>query len=601
MATIVPFSFDSNNTDNNNTTFLNSDILVGNTDDTRASSYLKSHSRLLPFSIEITDKIISYAYYLDAPHVIPNTEYYLDRINNADNGNNEPFDKKVKISSSSKNLMSGRCSNLNNLTLVNSGFHYLCLQYQYKYCKFIRSFSFNKFLLNLMKTNDLGNYVKTLDFQEFTAIGLGKSVESIFKIPNLTSITLLECLKLCSQNLETLLLNESIDTDINLDILHFIFNNLKNLKSLDFCGSSNDNFIEYFNNLDIQNDLVKIQNLSFHECLNFPTITFDKILLRVPNLKKLDLSHTQITLKSLNKFLNKNIRLTHLSLRKCSQLGSITEFIKFLKNPSICGSNETDMDSESDEISGSNSGLVWLNIQHCFSSDALTSERLGHIIEIIVNGSPNLKYLNLNGYGNLSGDHLLKIGEKLQNLESLNVSDINLDFNDFNDLEILRNLNLLSDLKFLDLSSSLWSFTHLKNVIEVLENVEVFEVKPFLTDKLSNNFKVKVYRKNDEAIDEIWRVYNNKGISRRGWIHKISSYQENELYDNYENEIAGVRLVEWDTESGDLILRKVLKVDWLGLACVKINCNDSESSTHEVEFGSDTSVRGLYKYYSLNV
>lgn len=609
MATLPPLSLFSNSTNNSqnsqqhnlnniNNNYLNSDITLSNTDDVFSLSQI---SKLFPFSVEITDKIIGYAYYMDAQHVVKSGEETNNSLSN-----------KISISSSAKNTTGSRFSNLNNLMLVNSGFHFLCLQYQYKYCKFIRSFNFRKFLLNLINTPYLGNYVETLDFQEFTAVGLGKSIESICQIPNLTSATLLKCLTLCSKNLKTLLLNESIDIDINFEVLNFIFNNLPNLKSLDFCGSSNDNFIDYFNNIVIDQDLVNLENLSFHECLNFPTITFDKILQRTPNLKKLDLSHTQITIKSLLQFMNPNIKLTHLSLRKCTQLGTITDLIRLLQHPAVCGNieeadsihnddGEMEIKDDDDETKVSSAQrLRWLNIQHCFSSDTLTRDRLDQIIKIISTGAPDLKYLNLNGFANLNANHVEKICENLKNLESLSICDVKLDPTDINDLNILSKFNDLPKLKFLDISNGLYNFTGLRNLITTLHNIEMFEVRPSLTDNLNHVFQVG---------DQYWRVFNNKGISRRCWIHKLNNLNENTLYDNYENEMSGARLMEWDS-NGNIIFNKIKKVDWLGLACVKINLVENEFNTiynkefddkYDNDFGNDLSVRGLYKYYSLNV
>lgn len=576
-----------------NLKILNSDIcIVDNNNNDINNSLNLNLNDLLPFSVEITEKIIAYAYYLDSPHIVQediedynNDDNYLDSYYDDSNyyNNSNNADLKIAIPNSAKNITksNNRSSNLNNLMLVNSKFYLLCLPYQYKYCDFIRSFSFHKFLSNLINTNELGNFVEFLDFQEFTAVGLGKSKESIFKIPNLTNETLLKCLKFCQKNLHTLLLNESIDSDINFEVLNFIFNNLKNLKNLDFCGSSNDDLINYFEKLEIKSNL-KIENLSFHECLNLPNSIYIKIFPFLPNLKRLDLSHTQINLKTLNEFLlNDSIKLSHLSLRKCSQLGTFNEFIKFLKNKSICGT-----------IENPNNELHWLNIQQCFSSDILTNNRLDLIIDIIIQGSKNLKYLNLNGFANLNDDHLIKICKNLIHLESLSICDINL-----NNLNLLNEINLLKNLKFLDISSKITNFNKLKDLMIIINNVEIFEIKPFLSDDLAH---LLILNKNNE--NQYWRVYNNKGTSRRCWIHKVKSKLESKLIDNYESDEAGVRLVEWDINTGGLILNKVKRVNWLGLACVKINCCPNvDYAQQDDDFGNDFSVRGLYKYYSLNV
>lgn len=578
---------------------LNSDVILNNT-----HQVLDLINDLLPFSIEITEKIIAYAYYLDAPNVLHD---------------DETTQSTISIPSSATNLTKngGRFNNLKNLILVNSGFHFICLQFQYKYCNFVRSFNFSKFLFNLINLNQLGDYIRVLDFQEFTAVGLGKSIESIYKIPNLTSKTLLKCLQLSAKNLNTLLLNESIDNDINLDILSFIFNDLKNLKSLDFCGSSNLKFIDYFNELEIKNEKLNLVNLSFHECLNLPLIAFEKLLSITPALKKLDLSHTQITLKSLNQFLNRQIRLSHLSLRKCTQLGTINEFINFLKHPSICnikerkeqdeGQGETELEEDDEEERQSN--LIWLNIQNCFSSDTLTSEKLDEILDILTVGAFNLEYLNLNGYANVNGNHIKKISENFLNLKSLSISDLNLDYNDVNDLNIVKELNSLANLRYLDFSSNIFNFTTLKNLINSLNYIEVFEIKQYLSTNLSHCFKISkindqlnYFLIEDYSNIEYWRVFNNKGISRRCWVHKLINFDDCKYYDNYENETTGGKLIEWDIANGNLILKLIKRVNWLGLACVKINCfEDEEFSEFDNKFCNDSTVRGIYKYYSLNV
>ncbi|CAI8498017.1 unnamed protein product [Pichia kudriavzevii] len=199
----------------------------------------------------------------------------------------------------------------------------------------------------------------------------------------------------------------------------------------------------------------------------------------------------------------------------------------------------------------------------------------------------------MNGYANVNTDHLLKISENFRNLESLSLSDLNINYWDFKDLEILKNLSNIQNLKFLDFSNSLYNFTNLKTIIEHT-NVLVLEVKPRLSDLLSHIFQVK---------SQFWRVFNNKGISRRCWVHLLNNIKESEYFDNYENEMSGSRLVEWNS-NGDLVLRKIKKVDWLGLACVKVNCFSDpcdENSEIDKDFGNDKSVRGLYKYYALNV
>ena len=217
----------------------------------------------------------------------------------------------------------------------------------------------------------------------------------------------------------------------------------------------------------------------------------------------------------------------------------------------------------------------------------------------------------MNGFANINGSHIVKISESFPHLESLSVRDVNLNFSDYTDLDTIKTLNRLSQLKFLDVSASLYGFAMLKNVVTALDNVVMFEVAPSVSDNISHVFKIITYKEdtpysfiNDAANEDVqyWRAFNNKGSSRRSWIHRVQSMEDSKLYDNYENEISGSRLIEWDTQNGGLLLPKMKRLNVLGLACSKVDCCDDVGyAWMDSDFGNDLSVRGLYKYYSLNV
>lgn len=520
MATFAPSQQDLQ-------AFFNGETQIfENTED--AQKYVQNNFSLTPFSVEILDKIVECAYYLDNP------------------------EKKH----------ANRNANLKNLMLVNSTFYSLCMPYTYRYGSFVRSNMFYSFLLTLMKKPALGKFVEGLDFQEFTAVGLGRSGRMLSQIQNLTERTILKCLEL-TPNLKQFLSSESIEGDISPQIVHCLFNSLPKLESIDFCGSSGFNFVHSFDNLSVINMNYQIKRLSFHDCTDFNAKALRGILPRLPNLERLDLTHTRVVASDLAAGLNKNCRLTHISLSKCSNIGVTHSFMNLLINhPSI-----------------NNRELVWLNLQNDYSVALLKSEAITYLLEHLK--CTNLRYLNLNGYSEINEGHLEIITRRFAKLESLSVSHLQKDA-DF------RILGRLENLKFVDLASNLDTRPA---VVEFLRDcpktVVAIEIRDTLADQLPEILIVR---------DQMWRVHNSNGQSRRVWIHRVDSRNDAHLYDLFYDS-----RIFFNIETGEQDDGEFKKPLFLKYALHKVNCSSQLTGEEDERvFPNSFCERGLYRYYALH-
>lgn len=491
-------------------------------------NYMQPSLSMTPFSVEILNKIVEYAYYLDNP------------------------DKKHV----------NRTANLKNLMMVNSVFFSLCLPYTYKYDSFVRSNMFYSFLLTLMKKPALGKLVEVLDFQEFTAVGLGRSGRTLSQIQNLTERTILKCLEL-TPNLREFLSSESIEGDISPQIVHFLFNNLPKLESIDFCGSSGLNFVHSFDNLSVDNMNYQIKRLSFHDCTDFNAESLRAILPKLPNLERLDLTHTPVVASDLATGINRDCRLSHISLSKCSNIGATHSFINLLINhPSI-----------------NHKGLVWLNLQNDYSVALLKSQAITYLLEHLK--CTNLRYLNLNGYSEINESHLEIITRRFPHLESLSISHLQKD-SDF------RILSRLENLKFVDLASNLDTRP---TVVEFLrdcpKSIDAIEIRDTLSDQLPDILIVR---------DQMWRVHNSNGQSRRVWIHKVDSRSDAHLYDLFYDS-----RIFFNIETGEQTDGEFKKPLFLKYASHKVNCcSQLTGEEDERVFPNSFCERGLYRYYALH-
>ena len=257
-----------------------------------------------------------------------------------------------------------------------------------------------------MKYPTLGQFVEFMDFQIFTSIGLGRTGRMNQEIQMVTSKTILQALEL-TPNLIEFLASENIQDDLDEHVLNYLFNNSPKLQALDFCGASSESFVSAFqkliindpiNELDddevvVKSSLENLFKISFHDCSNLTPDVFIKILPHLPNLRRLDLTHTSITSTILNTYLPHSIELTHISLAKCSKL-TTKDLINFLTNhPAVC-----------------NNLLTWLNLQ-------IDSNMVSPLNEVYLYytlkhlKAENLRYLNLGG---------LPLNEKILRLIKVN-------------------------------------------------------------------------------------------------------------------------------------------------------------------------------------
>ncbi|ODV87252.1 hypothetical protein CANARDRAFT_194302 [[Candida] arabinofermentans NRRL YB-2248] len=501
--------------------------------------------KLSPLPFELMDKIFRYTYFNDIEKV-----YSI-------NSNIKSFAKSI--------------------SLVNSEFYLLSLKYIYKYANFTRSTSFDKFLKNLLQNPYIGNYVQFLDFSEFTSVGLGRTGQMMQDIQMVTETTIMDCLSL-TPNLREFLACESIQNDLNHQIINYLFNTLTKLESLDFTGCNGYNFVQSFKNLKL-NENYSLKKLSFHDCTDLNHEFYIELLKNLKNLERLDLMHTLITTKILTS-LNENSRLTHLSMARCSRLGTTRELIEFLtKHPTV-----------------SNGSLRWLNLE---VDTNIASPFNQHTLSFLLRNmnAPRLRYLNLSGI-EVNFKHLELIVEKFEKMESLVLahSQISID-------ELIQFLKLCKNLKFIGLTGNKnitrWSLDNYK-LLTACPTLLAIEVDYKVCEVLDETSKkLKIFNSETNNI-EIWKSFNNSGQGRRAWIFKLNDEQlKKELKGqplNFNNNI-----IYFDINTGEKIFQKIKFPTFLKYASRKINCSKGLFKSIEINtFPVDFSERGLYKYYSLN-
>lgn len=538
-------------------------------------------SPLLSLPLEILYQIIEIVYYDDNTTSI--------------NSNLENFSKTIPLLLKSLNTIS--------------------LRFLYKYANFNRPHSFDKFLQNLIKYPTLGQFVEFMDFQIFTSIGLGRTGRMNQEIQMVTSKTILQALEL-TPNLIEFLASENIQDDLDEHVLNYLFNNLPKLQALDFCGASSESFMSAFqkliindpiNELDddevvLKSSLENLFKISFHDCSNLPPDVFIKILPHLPNLRRLDLTHTSITSTILNTYLPHSIKLTHISLAKCSKL-TTKDLINFLTNhPAVCQNL-----------------LIWLNLQ-------IDSNMVSPLNEVYLYytlkhlKAENLRYLNLGGLP-LNGKILRLIKTNFTHLESLSLSHSSIELNDVNEY-----LNENKSVRYLDLTGckkiTRWNLTHIlkANYDSPLSAIEfdyklLFELTSGEFVKIlplqSSNMNLLSYETKEP---EIWKFYDNEG--RRSWIYKIvpGDPNYNSILNNNNKALANSNLTFYDLETGEKIVQRVKKPEFLKYASRKVNCsigyfnlnmvkkkNYIQNKLNENIWPVEFSQRGIYNYYSLNI
>mmetsp|Transcript_3136 Transcript_3136/g.3511 ORF Transcript_3136/g.3511 Transcript_3136/m.3511 type:complete len:594 (-) Transcript_3136:26-1807(-) len=510
-------------------------------------------------------------------------------------------------------------SNLENFSktipLLLKALNTISLRFLYKYANFNRPHSFDKFLQNLIKYPTLGQFVEFMDFQIFTSIGLGRTGRMNQEIQMVTSKTILQALEL-TPNLIEFLASENIQDDLDEHVLNYLFNNLPKLQALDFCGASSESFMSAFqkliindpiNELDdeevvLKSSLENLFKISFHDCSNLTPDVFIKILPHLPNLRRLDLTHTSITSTILNTYLPHSIELTHISLAKCSKL-TTKDLINFLTNhPAV-----------------SKHLLTWLNLQ--IDSNMVTPLNEVYLYYTLKHlKAENLRYLNLGGLP-LTGKILRLIKTNFTRLESLSLSHSSIELNDVNEY-----LNENKSIRYLDITGckkiTRWNLTHIlkANYDSPLSAIEfdyklLFELTSGEFVKIlplqSSNMNLLSYETKEP---EIWKFYDNEG--RRSWIYKIvpGDPDYNSILNNNNKALTNSNLTFYDLETGEKIVQRVKKPEFLKYASRKVNCsigyfnlnmvkkkNYIQNKLNESIWPVEFSQRGIYNYYSLNI
>lgn len=532
--------------------------------------HTRNFSPLLSLPIEILHQIIEIVYYDENSSSIP--------------ANLEKFLKTIPV--------------------LLKPFNQLAIRFLYKYAIFNRPNSFERFLLNITKQPDIGQYVEFMDFQTFTSIGLGRTGRMNQEIQMVTSATIQLALLLCP-NLIEFQASENIQDDMDASVLLVLFNRMPKIQALDFCGASSKQFAEAFDQLVLAQEsgeaLDHLFKISFHDCSNLLLRVFEKLLPHFGHLRRLDLTHTSITSSALLHRLPETCRLTHLSLARCLKL-TTKDLIQFLtQHPAVC-----------------NDSLEWLNLQ--IDSNVVSPLNDQYLLFTINNlKAPKLRYLNLGGMS-VNKQVLSVIKSRFPKLESLAVSHSKIDMAD-----LLYLLNENDTLQFLDVTNCKGLdrrnlLTFLKKCFESALNAIEFDYKTLYDLTAGEHFTIQPVQtdfliNSTSYLPVIWKFFDNEG--RRAWIYKIES-----SHPSYDTLISGKpgnttqmsNMVYYDLETGAKIETKVGKPDFLRYASRKINCsigyfnlNTTKKKKYlqgellENVWPAEFSQRGIYNYYSLNV
>ncbi|GAV51980.1 hypothetical protein ZYGR_0AF04520 [Zygosaccharomyces rouxii] len=284
--------------------------------------------------------------------------------------------------------------------IVNKAFSHICRVLIYRYCNLTTARRFHHLLNTLKERRELRNAVQIVDFQELTSIGLGRTGEMNKMIKNLTNETLLEFLHLTKFTLREFLACEHIQDDLDENIIYFLLRPGTVLSVLDFCGCSGPRFTEscivsldklYRFDKERQIDLPIEENyqitcLGLNDCTDLPSFVLGRMLRMLPELQKLDLSHTSIDDDILLNKIPHLKSLTHLSLAMCLKLSprAVLEFFSY--HPAVTDENNL-------------ATLEWLNLHTMPHSSSWSEVHMLFLLKKLCQYGHNktLQYLNLSG------------------------------------------------------------------------------------------------------------------------------------------------------------------------------------------------------------
>lgn len=331
-----------------------------------------------------------------------------------------------------------------------SAFYTVGIPILYKHAAFSDPLSFDTFLTSI-QTTGFGDLVRTLDFSGFTT-GVGRSARMN---KTLTPTNLAAALDECP-NLTEFLASEAIDTVLNSVVLTKL-TALPYLSAIDFCGATDSAFVEALSELALSpspHAFPQITRLSLHGCSTIPSQAIQGLLRRLPNLARLDLTHTNVTADALLA-LPITARLTHLSLSKCGLLSSqgTKEFLAL--HPAVAS-------------------LQWLNLMfHRTNPAPISSIDLSSILSSL----PPVQYLNLHGLP----------AQDLDSIPTSNLQSLSIAYADISIYALKQFLPKVPTLQYLDLSGNpyinIWTIQDL-SLLNSNPTIRMFEFSASLLAKM---------------------------------------------------------------------------------------------------------------------
>ncbi|KAK9478391.1 hypothetical protein V1514DRAFT_294055 [Lipomyces japonicus] len=422
-----------------------------------------------------------------------------------------------------------------NLLPVCRAFHDAGLHALYSHVHVGHPRAFDVFRYELSRRPQLGSMVKCLDFSDFTSVGLGRTRRMNREIQMVTSDTIADALHK-TPNLREFLVSESVEDDIDKTVLDKLFS-LPDLEAVDFCGATGAAFKSAFVATTFPSGtLSNLTRVSLHECAGVQQEVFERFMPKLTNLKRLDVTHTQVSAAALNS-IPSSARLTHLSLAKCRNVQGkdVVQFL--LTHPAVRSVD-----------------LRWLSLR----STNITESQLRTLLPGLPSG---LLHLNLY-FLPVEPSHLPLIPLQLQAL-SLGFADLSID-------ALIENFSapLRPDLRYLDLTGNphitIWTIQDLR-LLGSCSDVRTWEFDAQILGKMAD---VRVPGYNVVL-----------GQGRRGWIFKKGDMppvrRGRRLSNGYNQHVLGMDMGQSDA--------------WAG-ASRKIDCSGKQ-------WGGGLE-RGIYLYYA---
>lgn len=352
----------------------------------------------------------------------------------------------------------------------------------YRHVLFHYPQTFDKFRWSIEATR-FGQHVRVLDFSAFTSVGLGRSARDNATVEMVTSQTIARCLDQCP-NVCEFLASESIDTDLSSGVIDQILA-LPLLRTLDFCGASDNVFISGVKNSRILHGpgfLENLSRLSLHCCSTLAPEALHSILSKLSSVTMLDLTHTQIRGAELDSMPDSETQLTHLSLARCSKATG-SDIVRFIRRK---GRN-----------------LQWLRLSYEISRPCpLTKDQVSQVLRAL---PETISHLDL--YGLRVDKNQLLDNVSTQNLLSLSLGYAEMSLDDV--IEVLNRCPRLEYVNLLGVTSISRAVVQDTSLLNANPGIDMFE---FSTNVLKSLTGVSIPG-----------FLVDVGRGRRAWLHRVDS------------------------------------------------------------------------------